>query len=35
MLEPKELDIIEQILTDYPNLDEGSVIKTIASLKMR
>jgi len=35
MLEPAELKIIEQIMHDYPDMDEWSVIKTLASLKMR
>jgi len=35
MLEPRELEIIEQIMTDYPDMEEASVIKTVASLKMR
>ncbi len=35
MLEPKELEIIESIRLDYPDIDEGSVIKTVAALKMR
>ena len=35
MLTPKDLEIIEQIMLDYPDMDEWSVIKTIASLKLR
>lgn len=35
MLEVEELKIIEQIMTDYPDIDEWSVIKTVAAMKMR
>jgi len=35
MLDIEELKIIEQIKLDYPDIDEGSVIKTVAVLKMR
>ena len=33
MLEPKDLKIIEQIMQQYPEFEEGTVIKTIAFLK--